>query len=232
MPPDENQPVRRYQSRDSVRHELELLAGELQALDEDIAAARAAVARARGPLDMHAESAPPRPAVDGEHVALPDGAEVVIRSMRPEDVAQVEFGFANLSAVSRFRRFRARVEHLRRADLEEITHPDHQMYEVLGALEPRAAEGVGMARFVRDHSDPSTAEVDYVVADAWHHRGVANALLERLAARARENGVERVTATMIVGDEAARHAFEHIADPVSERTEKGLVHIVGRLRST
>ena len=227
--PKGNKPGRRYQGRDSVRHELELLAGELQALDEDIAAARAAVARAHSGLDLHSDPQIPPPALDGERVTLPDGAEVVVRTLRPDDVAQLDLGFEHLSAVSRYRRFRTRVEHLRRSDLEELAHPDHRMYEVLGAFDPRAGEGVGMARYVRDHADPSTAEVDYVVADAWHHRGVATVLLERLAACARRYGVQRVTATTIVGDEPARHALEHIADPVSERRESGIVHITARL---
>src|SRR5829696_125275 len=231
MSSEASEPGRGYQTRDSVRHELKLLAGELQALDDDIAAARAAAARSRGLPDLHSEPDPPPPAaVEGEHVALPDGHEIVIRSMRPEDVAQLELSFEHLSAVSRYRRFRRRVEHLRRADLEELTHPDHRMYEVLVAIETEAAEGVGMARYVRHHDDPTTAEVDYVVVDAWHHRGVATVLAERLAERARANGVECITATTIVGDEPARHLLQHIADPVSERCEDGVVHITARLR--
>ena len=68
------------------------------------------------------------------------------------------------------------------------------------------------------------------VADAWQGRGVASALLERLSARARAAGIERITARMIVGNDAARRLIARAAEITREQREAGTVQITARLR--
>jgi N-acetylglutamate synthase-like GNAT family acetyltransferase len=47
---------------------------------------------------------------------------------------------------------------------------------------------------------PSDAEAAVAVIDPWQDRGVGTALLDALVARAREDGVERSTASMLGTD--------------------------------
>ena len=59
---------------------------------------------------------------------------------------------------------------------------------------------------------------------------MGTALLERLAARARAVGIKRFTATTLVGSEDARRLLAHVADPVSEHSEGGIVETTAHLR--
>jgi RimJ/RimL family protein N-acetyltransferase len=214
----------------SNEREFASLVGELRALEEDIAAARATAARARAGLGVPREPKRPAARLDGERVRLQDGAEIVIRSVEPHDAPLLELGLEHLSAMSRYRRFRSRVQHLGRDELAELTDVDHRTREALGALDPSSGEGIGIARYVRDPHDSRQAEVTYVVVDAWQHRGVGKALLERLAKRALAVGVERVTATTLVGNVPARRLLAHVADTIAEHRDGGIVELTARLR--
>src|SRR6266540_3701894 len=76
------------------------LVGELHALEEDIAAARAASARAQAGLGMRPEPKRPAPDLQGERVRLQDNAEIVVRSVEPQDAPLLELGLEHLSAMS------------------------------------------------------------------------------------------------------------------------------------
>lgn len=209
------------------------LAGQLHALDEDIGAARAANTRAAAAPSLWGRplaADPPPPRLAGERVRLRDGAEILIRPIEPGDAPRLEFDLEHLSALSRYRRFRAPVHHLSPRQLDAATHVDHHRDEALVALDPVGGDGVGVARYTRDRDDPASAEVDYVVTDDWQRRGVGTALLERLAARARAAGVKRLTAKLLVGNEAARHLLAHVGDLRGERSDGSVVEIEARLR--
>jgi len=216
----------------SEEREFAILVGELRALDKDIATARAASARAQAPIGLSAHREPPAPRLSGERIRLPDGAEIVIRPVEADDAPLLRLTLEHLSALSRYRRFREPVDHFTPSELDELTHADHRTREALVALDPGAGEGIGIAGYVRDAHDPKGAEVTYLVTDAWQSRGVGTALLERLAARARAVGLERFTATTLVGSEDARRLLAHVADPVSEHREGGIVEVTAQLRSS
>ena len=100
------------------------------------------------------------------------------------------------------------------------------------ALDAVTGDGIGMARFLRDPDDPRLAEVATVVIDAWQGRGVGKALVDRLAARLRSVGVDRITARMLVGNQAARRLLARRADVLSERRSSGTVVLEARLISS
>jgi len=65
------------------------------------------------------------------------------------------------------------------------------------AFEPGTDNGLAVARFIKDRSDPCTADVAVTVADDWQHRGLGSALLQQLAERATDEGVRWFTATVL-----------------------------------
>ena len=81
----------------------------------------------------------------------------------------------------------------------------------------------------------STRELDELT-HADHRTREALVALDPVASeeRARRPGVglERFTATTLVGSEDARQLLAHVADPVSEHREGGIVEITARLRSS
>ena len=85
-------------------------------------------------------------------------------------------------------------------------------------------------RYVCDPAQPAQAELTYVVADAWQHRGVGSALIDRLATRARAAGVERFIVTTLAVDAPARRLLTRVAEPIGERDQDGVIETTARLR--
>jgi GNAT superfamily N-acetyltransferase len=131
-----------------------------------------------------------------ERLALRDGTVITIRAARPTDKELLARGFEQLSGESRRRRFLTPMGALDRAELDYLTEVDHFDHEALGALGPNG-EPVGIARYVRRADDPEAADVAVAVVDAWQQRGVATALLTRLAQRAQACGIRRLSATIL-----------------------------------
>jgi RimJ/RimL family protein N-acetyltransferase len=228
--PAQSESERAERARDA--RELAVMETQLGALSRDIhvgrrAARHAAAAKGLG-LFSHDGRRAPRP--HGERIRLRDGATIVIRQVEPEDASQLKIGFEHLGAVSRYRRFLTPIEDLSPRQLAYLTHVDHVSHEAIAALDAVTGAGIGIARYVRDPDDPEQAEVAIVVADAWQGRGVGTALMERLAARGRAAGVERITARMLVGNDAARAMIERVADILGEAREAGTISLTARLR--
>jgi hypothetical protein len=57
------------------------------------------------------------------------------------------------------------------------------------AVDPDGGQSVGVARYVRDHERRDSAEIAVSVLEPWQGRGVGQALLHRLAHRARDEGI-------------------------------------------
>jgi RimJ/RimL family protein N-acetyltransferase len=230
MPGGRHTIPRRYLSHNE-EHQYSVLVAELGALDEDIRSARAraqSVAQGGG-LDLVADRAI-HARVYGARVRLPDGAEILVRPIEPGDAHDVAVGVQRLSALSRYHLFRTQVKGLSSAELAELTQVDHVSHEAMVAFDAATGEGIGVARYVRLPDDPATAQCTCVVLDAWQHRGVGTVLVKRLAARARAVGIERFTAHVLVGNEAARRLISRVADVVAEHRDGGTIEIAARAR--
>jgi GNAT superfamily N-acetyltransferase len=215
----------------SGEREFATLVAQLRALEEEIGAARHASRGARAGRGLSRPA--PREAsaaLRGERVTLADGGQIVIRAIEPEDASALAAGFERLGALSRFRRFRQRIERLTPQQLDELTRVDHESHEALVALDALTGDGVGVARYIRAADDPTRAEVACTVLDAWQHRGVGSALAERLAARARAAGIERCNALILLGNEPARRLLAHVADEVGEERNGATIDIVAQAR--
>jgi RimJ/RimL family protein N-acetyltransferase len=130
---------------------------------------------------------------------LRDGTRILIRPVTPEDRDALRESFNALSEESRYRRFLAPMAHLSESQLTYLTTVDHHDHEALVALTEAGGEGLGIARFVR-LQDPDAAEVAVAVADHAQGKGLGTVLLAHLLARARQEGIERFTATVLAGN--------------------------------
>ena len=163
---------------------------------------------------------PPGPAgpgwpCGGRRVVLRDGSKVVIRQVHRDDAPLLADGFARLGPESRRLRFLRRKDELTPAELRYFTDVDHHDHEALGALAGATGGGVGIARYVRDASDPHSAEIALTVVNDWQGRGLGTELLAQLSGRARAAGIRRFTA-LVSADNAAMTALLRrlCADPV------------------
>ena len=153
-----------------------------------------------------------------ERLILHDGTELAIRPIGPGDKAALQAAFQRMSPESRYRRFFAPLSALSERDLAYLTEIDHHDHEALAAIE--SATGiVGVARFVR--TEPERAEASIAVVDEWQHRGVGTGLLDRLAARAREEGVTHFVALVLAENRDALDLFEGLGGAIVARTRDG-----------
>ena len=132
-------------------------------------------------------------------LALRDGTAIPVRPIRPEDAGlEREFVHA-LSDETRYFRFFYQLNELTPAMLARFTQVDYDRELALVALTPATSGGesiVSVARYIVN-PDRESAEFAIVVADAWHRRGVAKGLMERLIAAARRRGIARLEGTVL-----------------------------------
>jgi RimJ/RimL family protein N-acetyltransferase len=165
--------------------------------------------------------------VSHEEVRLTGGLTVHVRPIESDDKRLLAEGFEGLSPETRYRRFFAPLERLSEQDLRYLTEVDHHDHEAMVALDPDSGQLVGVARYVRSE-EANEAEVAVVVGDPWHGNGVATALLERLAARAREEGIDHFVALVLSDNEEVLGLFRSLAPGSSSirRSASGNVEIV------
>jgi GNAT superfamily N-acetyltransferase len=165
--------------------------------------------------------------VSVEQVGVADGLTVHVRPIESADKRLLAEGFERLSPETRYRRFFAPLERLSEQDLRYLTEVDHHDHEAMVALHPDTGELVGVARYVRSEQ-ANEAEVAVVVGDPWHGKGIASALLERLAERAREGGIDHFVAIVLSDNEEVLGLFRSLAPGATEtrRSASGNVEIV------
>jgi GNAT superfamily N-acetyltransferase len=159
---------------------------------------------------------------------LPDGTQILIRPIRPDDKALLEQGLHNLSETSVQRRFLTPKPRFSRAELRYLTEVDGRNHVALVAERPNAPVRalIGVARYVRLPDDPEAAEVAVVVADPWQGRGIGTLLVDELAPRARARGVRRFTATMAGDNRPAHRLFQKLARHAEERHHGAVTEVV------
>jgi len=126
---------------------------------------------------------------------LPDGQQVTIRAVRPED-AELERDFVQqLSEQSRFLRFMFGLQDLSPAMLSRFTQIDYDRelaLIVVLRLPDGAEQQIGVARYIT-LPDEETCEFAIVVSDAWQGKGVARQLFQRLIDVARDRRIKVMT---------------------------------------
>ncbi len=154
-------------------------------------------------------------------VILRDGTTLRLRPPGPADAEALLAFFAGLSERSRYLRFHGQPA-LTPALVEPILDPDWQERGALvGELEGAI---VAVANYVRLR-DPVRAESAFAVADGFQGRGIGTRLLEQLAARAAEVGIERFVAEVLADNRQMLGVFEAAGFAVSRHLEGGSIEV-------
>ena len=166
-----------------------------------------------------------------DHVTLADGARIEVRPIEPADRHLLQAGLEQLSPRSRYQRFLAPTDRLTDEQLTYLTTLDHRRHDALIAIDPATRDGVGVARYVVVAEEPPTAEIAVTVADPWQGRGVGTALLRRLAARARANGIVRFTGLILAENAPMLRLLAGLGPVVSRASARGTVELVVDLQA-
>ncbi|MDQ6617654.1 MAG: GNAT family N-acetyltransferase [Actinomycetota bacterium] len=157
-----------------------------------------------------------------EQAALADGTSVELRPIRPDDVRRLVEFHDGLSFETVYRRFFGVHPHLGPAEAVHFCTIDGtDRFALVAAVNE---EIVGVARMERIQP-PSVAEVAFVIADRFQHRGLGRLLARRLAATAVELGVREFVADTQPDNQPMLHLLSDAGFEVQVSSADGVVRL-------
>jgi acyl-CoA synthetase (NDP forming)/GNAT superfamily N-acetyltransferase len=164
-------------------------------------------------------------------VVLRDGGTAHIRPIGPQDAGRLVDFYEKVSDESKYFRFFAPYPRLSDRDVHRFTHHDYD--DRVGLAATVGDEFIATVRYDRtdDQGRPASgpagtrAEVAFLVQDAHQGRGVASALLEHIAACARERGILHFTAEVLPENRKMVKVFTDAGYTQHRSFADGVVHL-------
>ncbi len=123
---------------------------------------------------------------------LPDGSNVTIRPIRPEDALSEQSFVKNMSAESKYFRFMQSLEQLTPTMLARFTQIDYDReMALIAALDDETDQPriIAVARYVTN-PDRHSCEFAIAVSDEYQHKGIGRHLMQNLMTIAHARGIE------------------------------------------
>jgi protein lysine acetyltransferase len=129
-------------------------------------------------------------------VRMRDDSWLYLRPVLPGDSERNSDGTIEYSSETLYRRFQTSRTPTKAllTYLFEVDYKDHFVWVM---TEGRDGPVVADARFVRDETDPTLAEVAFIVGDEYQGRGIGSFLMAALAVAARGDGIRRFSARVL-----------------------------------
>ncbi|GGW69365.1 hypothetical protein GCM10010503_53250 [Streptomyces lucensis JCM 4490] len=170
-------------------------------------------------------------------VVLRDGGTARIRPITVDDADRLVSFYEQVSDESKYYRFFAPYPRLSAKDVHRFTH--HDFVDRVGLAATVGGEFIATVRYDRIGADgmPASspadeAEVAFLVQDAHQGRGVASALLEHIAAVARERGIRRFAAEVLPANIKMIKVFTDAGYTQKRSFEDGVVRLEFDLEPT
>ncbi len=170
-------------------------------------------------------------------VVLRDGGTARIRPITADDADRLVSFYEQVSDESKYYRFFAPYPRLSAKDVHRFTH--HDFVDRVGLAATVGGEFIATVRYDRINADglPASApadeaEVAFLVQDAHQGRGVASALLEHIAAVARERGIRRFAAEVLPANNKMIKVFTDAGYQQKRHFEDGVVRLEFDLEPT
>ncbi|MFE2013719.1 GNAT family N-acetyltransferase [Streptomyces sp. NPDC059491] len=163
-------------------------------------------------------------------VVLRDGGTARIRPITADDAERLVSFYEQVSDESKYYRFFAPYPRLSAKDVHRFTH--HDFVDRVGLAATVGGEFIATVRYDRidDRGMPASrpadeAEVAFLVQDAHQGRGVASALLEHIAAVARERDIRRFAAEVLPANNKMIKVFTDAGYTQKRSFEDGSVRL-------
>ncbi|MFV5992002.1 GNAT family N-acetyltransferase [Streptomyces sp. NPDC056231] len=170
-------------------------------------------------------------------VVLRDGGTARIRPITTDDAERLVSFYEQVSEESKYYRFFAPYPRLSAKDVHRFTH--HDYVDRVGLAATVGGDFIATVRYDRIDANgrPASApadeaEVAFLVQDAHQGRGVASALLEHIAAVARERGIRRFAAEVLPANTKMIKVFRDAGYTQQRSFEDGAVHLTLDLEPT
>ncbi len=159
-------------------------------------------------------------------VVASDGGIVHVRPILPSDAAALEQMHASLSERTRYLRYFGPYPRISPRELERFTVIDYHNRVAFICL--LGGEIIAVGRYEGlpgPDGKVEAAEVAFVARDTHQGRGLGSILLEHLAAAARENGLRRFEAEVLVENRPMVGVFRAAGYQVSREFAEGELHL-------
>lgn len=170
-------------------------------------------------------------------VVLRDGGTARIRPITVDDAERLVSFYEQVSDESKYYRFFAPYPRLSAKDVHRFTH--HDFVDRVGLAATVGGEFIATVRYDRIGADgmaasapADEAEVAFLVQDAHQGRGVASALLEHIAAVARERDIRRFAAEVLPANSKMIKVFTDAGYQQKRSFEDGVVRLEFGLEPT
>ncbi|MBK3574176.1 GNAT family N-acetyltransferase [Streptomyces sp. MBT65] len=170
-------------------------------------------------------------------VVLRDGGTARVRPITVDDAERLVSFYEQVSDESKYYRFFAPYPRLSAKDVHRFTH--HDFVDRVGLAATVGGEFIATVRYDRISADgraasapADEAEVAFLVQDAHQGRGVASALLEHIAAVARERGIRRFAAEVLPANNKMIKVFTDAGYTQKRSFEDGVVRLEFDLEPT
>ncbi|WP_250399323.1 bifunctional acetate--CoA ligase family protein/GNAT family N-acetyltransferase [Streptomyces cellostaticus] len=170
-------------------------------------------------------------------VVLRDGGTARVRPITVDDAGRLVSFYEQVSDESKYYRFFAPYPRLSAKDVHRFTH--HDFVDRVGLAATVGGEFIATVRYDRIGANgmPASApadeaEVAFLVQDAHQGRGVASALLEHIAAVARERGIRRFAAEVLPANTKMIKVFTDAGYTQKRSFEDGVVRLEFDLEPT
>ena len=131
------------------------------------------------------------------HETLRGGERVVIRQVRPEDMALYPDFLSHVGTEDLRLRFFARVAELSAEESKKLSHLDYAHEMAFIALDEATGQMLGLVR-LKDELDEQTAEFAILVRSRLKGHGLGWLLMQRVIDYAKEKGLRRVYGDVLV----------------------------------
>ncbi|MGV9279447.1 bifunctional acetate--CoA ligase family protein/GNAT family N-acetyltransferase [Streptomyces sp. NPDC003730] len=170
-------------------------------------------------------------------VVLRDGGTARVRPITVDDAERLVSFYEQVSDESKYYRFFAPYPRLSAKDVHRFTH--HDFVDRVGLAATVGGEFIATVRYDRigaggapAPAPADEAEVAFLVQDAHQGRGVASALLEHIAAVARERGIRRFAAEVLPANNKMIKVFMDAGYTQKRSFEDGVVRLEFDLEPT
>ncbi len=160
-------------------------------------------------------------------IALPDGARLRLRPIRPEDQDRLTAFYDRLSRHTAYQRFFAVMRRLPPNWAHFLANVDYERRLALIAEHgpPDEPELIGVARY-EPADQVDTAEIAFVIQDRWQNRGLGTLMLDALLAAADARGIRRFRAYVLAANMRMIDLLVRFMDVQERVTQSGVTELL------
>ncbi len=163
-----------------------------------------------------------------EHVRLPNGREVLIRPIRPEDAAPMQASFTLLKPDEIRQRFLHPMKELGTQEVDALVRPDPRRDFALVAAEPLPPGEALVGAVARVSIEPNGKDAEFaiLVSHYVNGMGLGRRMMRKLVRWARGRKVQRIYGDVLEGNLPMQALARSLGFQREPGSEAGLVRMV------